>query len=66
VGFHQLRFKNMFGLFKKKSKRELLLKQYKKLMKESHGLSTTDRSKSDQKFAEAEELMNQLDLLEKK
>mgnify|MGYP003682399507 CR=1 FL=1 len=56
----------MFGLFKKKTEREILLKQYKILMKESHSLSTTNRSKSDQKFAEAEELMNKIDTLEKK
>jgi hypothetical protein len=64
--FLQLKFKNMFGLFKKKTQREVLLQRYKKLMKESHSLSTTDRVKSDQKFAEAEELMNKLDILEKK
>lgn len=65
VEFHQLKIKIMFGLFKKKTEREVLLERYKKLMKESHSLSTIDRSKSDQKFAEAEELMNQVDLLEK-
>jgi len=65
VEFPQLKFKIMFGLFKKKTEREVLLERYKKLMEESHSLSTTDRRKSDQKFAEAEELMNQVDTLEK-
>ncbi|MCV9388959.1 Lacal_2735 family protein [Reichenbachiella ulvae] len=55
----------MFGIFKKKSEREKLNERYKKLMKESHQLSTTDRSKSDQKFAEAQELLTQLDNMEK-
>ncbi len=51
----------MFGLFKKKTKEEKLQEQYKKLMAEAHKLSTVDRSKSDAKFAEAEDLIKQLD-----
>ncbi len=51
----------MFGLFKKKTKEEKLQEQYKKLMAEAHKLSTVDRTKSDAKFAEAEELIKQLD-----
>ena len=51
----------MFGLFKKKTKEEKLQEQYKKLMAEAHKLSTVDRAKSDAKFAEAEELIKQLD-----
>lgn len=66
VEFHQLKIKNMFGLFKKKTEREVLLEQYKKLMTESHRLSTIDRSKSDEKFAEAESVMSKLDKLEEK
>ena len=54
----------MFGLFKKKTEKEILLKQYKKLMSESHRLSTIDRSKSDEKYAEAEKIMNRIDNLE--
>ncbi len=55
----------MFGLFKKKSKRETLNKQYKKLMEESYQLSHTDRKASDLKRAEAEEILKQLDQLPK-
>ena len=51
----------MFGLFKKKTREEKLQEQYKKLMAEAHKLSTVDRTKSDAKFAEAEELIKQLD-----
>ena len=51
----------MFGLFKKKTPEEKIQEQYKKLMAEAHKLSTIDRTKSDQKIAEAEELIKQLD-----
>lgn len=53
----------MFGLFKKKSEKEKLQEQYEKLLKESHTLSTTNRKLSDQKTAEAEEVMQQLEKL---
>lgn len=56
----------MFGLFKKKSEREVLLEQYKKLMEESHSLSTVDRSKSDQKYAEAQDVMDRVDRMDGK
>jgi len=36
----------MFGLFKKKSKIDVLQKEYKKLMKEAFDLSKTNRSAS--------------------
>ena len=47
----------MFGLFKKKSKKEKLMKQYNQLMKESFELSRTNRKASDAKRKEAEDLM---------
>jgi hypothetical protein len=43
----------MFGLFKKKSKIEILQKKYAKLMKEAHDLSKHNRTQSDKKYAEA-------------
>ena len=55
----------MFGLFKKKSEVEILQKQYKKLMKEAFDLSKTNRTKSDEKTAEAEEILKQIDALKK-
>jgi len=61
------RFKNqkkkMFGLFKKKSAKEKLQKEYAKLLKEAHTLSTSNRKLSDQKTFEAEEVMKQLEKL---
>jgi hypothetical protein len=64
--FYHLKFKNMFGLFKKKSEKQVLVEQYKKLMKESHSLSTTDRTESDKKYAEAQEVMDKVDKMDGK
>ncbi len=51
----------MFGLFKKKSKKEKLEKQYEEMMEESFRLSKTDRKASDLKRAEAEELLKEIE-----
>lgn len=56
----------MFGLFKPKSELEKLQKQYEKLLKESHQLSTSDRAASDLKQAEAAEVLKKMDALEEK
>ena len=53
----------MYGLFKKKSAKEKLQKEYAKLLKEAHTLSTSNRKLSDQKTFEAEEVMKQLEKL---
>ena len=55
----------MFNLFKKKSPKDKLYAEYKKLMKESHALSTSNRSLSDAKAAEADQILKQIDALEK-
>ncbi|SKB38947.1 hypothetical protein SAMN05660776_0895 [Salegentibacter holothuriorum] len=55
----------MFGLFKKKSKVEKLEVKYKKLLEEAHQLSTTNRSKSDEKMYEANEVLKQIDEIKK-
>lgn len=54
----------MFGLFKKKSKVEILKKKYNKLLEESYKLSHTDRTASSFKAAEAEEVMKEIELLQ--
>lgn len=46
----------MFGIFKKKSKKEKLEEKFKKLMQEWHELSSINRSASDDKFAEAQDI----------
>lgn len=55
----------MFGLFKKKSELENLQEKYEKLMKEWHKLSTVNRTESDKKYAEAEAIAKQIDVLKK-
>jgi hypothetical protein len=53
----------MFGMFKKKSDKEKMLEQYKKLVEEAYILSKSDRSASDAKTAEAADLMVKIDTL---
>ena len=53
----------MFGFFKKKSELEKLQDQYKALLSEAHKLSTINRSASDTKAAEADEIRKKIDLL---
>ncbi|WP_157358420.1 Lacal_2735 family protein [Winogradskyella sp. J14-2] len=53
----------MFGLFKKNSEKEKLQKQYEKLMAEWHKLSTTNRAASDNKYAEAQKVLEKLEAL---
>ncbi|NNC50339.1 MAG: Lacal_2735 family protein [Flaviramulus sp.] len=53
----------MFGIFKKKTELEKLQDKYKLLMKEWHTLSTINRSESDKKYAEAEEIGKQIEKL---
>jgi len=54
----------MLNIFKKKSKIEVLNKQYQKLLKEAYNLSTVNRQASDAKRAEAERLMKKIEDLE--
>jgi len=53
----------MFGLFKSKSPKEKLTEKYQKLHEEAFKLSKVDRTKADAKFAEAEEIMAQIEKL---
>jgi len=53
----------MFGLFKKKSEVEKLEEKYQKLLKEAYTLSTSNRTLSDQKTAEANEVLQQIEQL---
>ena len=54
----------MFGLFKKKSKTELLTIKYKKLLKQAHELSTMNRRQSDSKYSEAYIIREEIDKLQ--
>jgi hypothetical protein len=53
----------MFKFFKRKSKEEILEEKYKKLMKESYELSTTNRSEADKKYADAQAVMTEMENL---
>ncbi|MDG1145299.1 MAG: Lacal_2735 family protein [Flavobacteriales bacterium] len=55
----------MFGLFKKKSPVEKLEIKYQELLKEAYKLSTSNRTQSDAKTFEANEVLKQIDLLKK-
>jgi|TARA_B110000483_G_C18204244_1_gene546811 hypothetical protein len=55
----------MFGLFKKKTELEKLNDQYKKLMKQSYLKSTINRTESDALLAEANKILNQMEVLKK-
>ena len=55
----------MFGLFKKKTELEKLNDQYKKLMEQSYLKSTINRTESDALLAEANTILNQMELLKK-
>lgn len=56
----------MFGLFKRKTELEKLEIKYKALLKEAYELSKTNRSESDKKTFEAEEVLQQMDILKQK
>lgn len=57
----------MFGwLFKKKTEREKLELEYKRLMVESYELSKTDRTASDAKVAEADKISKMIDEIDAK
>ncbi len=47
----------MFSFFKKKTQKEKLEDKFKKLMKEWHELSSINRAASDQKYAEAQDIV---------
>lgn len=53
------------GLFGSTSPIEKLNKEYNKLLKESHRLSTINRSQSDKKYVEAQAILKKIEELEK-
>ena len=55
----------MFGFFKKTSKADKLKKKYNRLLSEAHQLSTSDRKASDLKTAEANQVLAEIEALEK-
>ncbi|NND31562.1 MAG: Lacal_2735 family protein [Saprospiraceae bacterium] len=53
----------MFNLFKKKSEREKLQERYEKLIQEGYNLSNSNRKDSYLKYAEAQEILQQIEEL---
>jgi hypothetical protein len=54
----------MFGLFKKKSEVEKLQEKYKKVMEEAFKLQSINRSDSDSKYLEADNLLKKIEKLQ--
>ena len=54
----------MFGIFKKKSEKDTLLKKYNTLEEEAYKLSHSNRSASDQKTKEANDILERIKILE--
>lgn len=53
----------MFNLFRRKSKIEVLNKKYQRLLKEAYKLSTINRKASDDKTAEANLVLREIEQL---
>lgn len=53
----------MFGIFKKKTVLEKLNEKYDQLMKESFELSKINRKASDEKYAEADSILKEIEKL---
>ncbi len=56
----------MLNIFKKTSPLQNLYKKHEQLLKNAHQLSKINRSLSDQKYAEAEEILNKIKAAEGK
>lgn len=51
----------MFKFLRKKTPVEKLQNQYKKLMSEWHDLSSIDRAASDEKYSQAQKVLDEID-----
>jgi hypothetical protein len=56
----------MFGLFKKKSDIDKLQDSYKKLMEEAYKLQSINRSDSDKKYQDADNVLKKIEALQAK
>ena len=61
-----IKFINMFNFFKKKLPKFILNSKYKKLQKEAFELSTSNRKQSDLKYLDAQEVLKQIEVIEKR
>lgn len=56
----------MFGLFKKKSEIEKLQDAYKKITEQAFKLQATNRTQSDKKYQEADNILKKIESLQSK
>tara|TARA_B110001450_G_scaffold130246_1_gene122512 strand:+ start:655 stop:828 length:174 start_codon:yes stop_codon:yes gene_type:complete len=56
----------MFGIFKKKSEIDKLQDSYKKLMEEAYKLQSINRSDSDKKYQDADNVLKKIEALQAK
>ncbi|WP_438989019.1 Lacal_2735 family protein [Polaribacter sp.] len=56
----------MFGIFKKKTEEEKLQEKYKKLMEEAYKLQSINRSDSDTKYKEADDILKKIEAIQGK
>ncbi len=54
----------MFKIFNTKSETEKLQKKYDKLLAKWHRLSTTNRAESDKAYAQAQEILKEIERLQ--
>jgi hypothetical protein len=56
----------MFGIFKKKSEVDKLQEKYKKVMEEGFKLQSINRTESDTKYKEADDILKEIEALKEK
>jgi hypothetical protein len=56
----------MFGIFKKKSAIDKLQEKYKKVIEEAYKLQSINRTDSDSKYKEADDILKEITVLEEK
>ena len=56
----------MFGFFKKKSEADKLQEKYKKVMEEGYKLQSINRTDSDTKYKEADDILKEIEALKDK
>lgn len=54
----------MFGIFKKKSEVDKLQEKYKKIMEEAYKLQSINRTDSDTKYKEADDILKEIEALQ--
>ncbi len=53
----------MIGIFRKKSRKEKLEKEYKKLMEQGYKLQSINRVESDKMYQEAQKVLDEIELI---